>query len=71
MSRTHPVVEVIDDQMADIFRGMTEQKRLQVAFGMWRSGRRMILSFLRTQNPESSEQEIQTETALRMSDGTR
>ncbi len=70
MSRTQPVVEVIDDQMAEIYRGMTEQERLQIAFGMWRSGQRMIGSILRTQNPDWSETELQAEVARRMSDGT-
>ncbi len=61
--------DVVDDEMAAIFRGMTESERLAVAHRMWRSAMHMIQSMLRSENPHWSSDQIQRETARRMSHG--
>ena len=69
MPRSKPVVEVIDDEVAEIYRGMTEAERLQIAFGMWRSARRMVTSAVRSEHPDWTESQITEEVALRLSHG--
>ena len=39
-------IEVIDDEMARVFRGMTGAQRLKIASDLFRSARRMIASHL-------------------------
>lgn len=69
MSRHKPVVEVIDDDVADIYRKMTEAERLQIAFDMWRSARRMVTNAVKSEHPDWTESQIVEEVALRLSHG--
>lgn len=62
-------IEVIDDDMAEIFRQKTPAERLAIVHGMWRSARQMILAILRSEHPDWTEQEILKETARRLSHG--
>lgn len=62
-------IEVLDEEMAEVFRGMTGAQRLQIASNMFRSARRMILSHLASEHPDWDEQRLQQETARRLSHG--
>ena len=62
-------IEVIDDQMADVFRKMTGAERLRIMFGFWRSARAMMQSYLRGQHPDWTADEVEHEVARRMSHG--
>ncbi|HTG31477.1 MAG TPA: hypothetical protein VLB76_01000 [Thermoanaerobaculia bacterium] len=61
--------EVLDDEMARVFRAMTGAERLKIASDMYRSARRMIASHLAAEHPDWDEQRLQEETARRLSHG--
>ncbi len=63
-------IEVMDDQMAEVYRQMTGAQRLAIASGMFASARRMLLSHLRATHPEWSEEQVLREAARRLSHGT-
>ena len=62
-------IEVMDDDMAEILKKKTPQERLEMAFGMWRSARKLLTSHLRSQHPGWDDKKIQSEVARRMSHG--
>ncbi|HKI03617.1 MAG TPA: hypothetical protein VKK31_16685 [Thermoanaerobaculia bacterium] len=61
--------EVLDDEMAQVFRAMTGAQRLKIASDLFASARRMIASHLVAEHPDWDEQRIQEETARRLSHG--
>jgi Rv0078B-related antitoxin len=61
--------EVLDDEMAAVFRTMTGAQRLKIASDMFRSARRMIASHLAVEHPDWDGQRLQEETARRLSHG--
>ena len=63
-------VEIIDREMARVLAMKTEAERLQIAWGMWRSARRMNTRILSAEFPDWSEREVERETAKRLSHGT-
>jgi hypothetical protein len=69
MPQSDPVIEVIDDQTAEILRQRGPAERLEMAFGMWRSAREIITSILVAEHPDWSEDELVSEVAQRLSDG--
>ena len=71
MRRTiHPDnIEVVDDQMAEIYRSKSPMERLAIAHGMWRSARRMIDNVVRDQHPDWTDDQIQRDVARRISHG--
>ena len=62
-------IEVVDEQMAEVYRRMTGAERLHVADTIFRSVRRMLLHHLRSQHPDWSEARITREAARRISHG--
>lgn len=62
-------IEVMDDDMAAVLRTKTGSERLRIAFGMYSSARRMLLSHLSAEHPDWSEDEIRREAARRLSHG--
>ena len=62
-------IEVVDDDMAEVFRAMTGAQRLKIASDLFASARRMISSHLATEHPDWDERRIQEETARRLSHG--
>jgi hypothetical protein len=62
-------LEVVDDDMAEIYRSMTGAQRLKIANDMFESARRMIASHLASEHPDWDERRIQEETARRLSHG--
>lgn len=63
-------MEIIDREMARVLAEKTEAERLQIAWGMWRSARRMITGMLSAEFPELSDRELEREVAKRLSHGT-
>ena len=62
--------EVVDEEMAWVFRSMTGAQRLKIASDMFSSARRMIASQLASEHPDWDEQRVQRETARRLSHGS-
>ena len=62
-------IEVLDDDMAEVFRSMTGAQRLKIANDMFESARRMIASHLASEHPDWDERRLQEETARRLSHG--
>jgi hypothetical protein len=63
-------IEIIDDCMAQIFREKTPQERLAIAFGMWKSAKMMLTTYLRSSHPDWDERKIHEEVVKRLSHGT-
>jgi hypothetical protein len=63
-------MKIVDRDMARVLAEKTETERLQIAWGMWRSARRMITRVVAAEYPSLSQQEIQREVAKRLSHGT-
>ena len=61
--------EVVDWEMARVLAAKTEAERLQIAWGMSRSARRMITRIVAAESPNLSKQEIEREVARRFSRG--
>lgn len=64
-----PVVEVMDDAMADILREMTEVERLRIAGRMWQSARTMLRGAIQTEHPDWDAEQVNREVAMRISHG--
>jgi hypothetical protein len=62
-------IEVVDERMAEILRRKSGAERLRIAFGLFSSARRMLLSMLRTEHPDWSEEQVIAEAARRLSHG--
>ncbi len=69
MSSRPPVVETIDDAMADMLRGKTEVERLKIAGRMWRSARVILRAAIRAEHPDWDDQHLNREIACRISHG--
>lgn len=69
MTPRRPKIEVVDDSMAEVFRGMSGARRLQIASDMYKSARAMLLSHLRSEHPDWGEEQIVREAARRLSHG--
>lgn len=62
-------IEVVDDRMAEVLRAKTGAERLAIAFGLYSSARRMLISALRAEHPDWDEERINAEAARRLSHG--
>lgn len=62
--------DIVDDDMAAVFRDKTPAERLRVAFGLWASTRNMVERLLRSQHPDWDDRAIKAEVGRRMSHGT-
>ena len=62
-------IEVMDDDMAEVFRAMTGAQRLKIASDLFRSARTMIASHLAAEHPDWDPQRLQEEVARRLSHG--
>ena len=61
--------DFVDDDMARVLRAKTGAERLQIASDMFSSVRRMMVSHLRTEHPDWTEEQIQREVSRRISHG--
>jgi hypothetical protein len=69
MVRREPVIESMDDEMAEILRHTTPAERLAIADGMLRSARTMLFAMLTRQHPGWSPERVAAEVAKRISHG--
>ena len=69
MIERKPVIEVMDDNMAEILKKKTPAERLEIAFTLWSSARDMLTTVLASQNPNWSKERVATEAARRLSHG--
>lgn len=63
-------LEIVDDEMARVLRGMTGAERLKIADRMFSSARRMIASHLAAEHPDWDQERIERETSRRISHGS-
>ena len=70
MKRRPPIVEVIDDQMAEVLRGKTGAEKLAIADRMFRDARQIIVSSVRTLHPDWSDEQVRREVAGRIAGGS-
>jgi hypothetical protein len=61
--------EVVDHAMAAALRQESEAERLQIAWGLWRSARSMLINLMQAEHPDWSEGAVNREVARRMSHG--
>lgn len=76
MSRPEPAAEArrfhfekLDPAMARVLAAKTGAERLAIAEGLFASAREMLRSHLSSVHPEWSEEEVNAETARRLSHG--
>ena len=69
MSDRRSVVELIDPQVVEICRRKTPAERLEQAFQMWNTARIVIRSSIQQQHPDWTDEQVQRETARRLSHG--
>ena len=62
-------IESVDEAMVEIYKKKTPSQRLQIAFGLWRSAKILLLNSLRSLHPEWDEERLQREVARRISHG--
>ncbi len=62
-------IEIMDRDMAEVLAAKTEGERLQIAWGMWRSVRRMLTRLITAENPDWTEELVQAEVSRRMASG--
>lgn len=65
-----PVIEVIDQGMADVLRRKTAAAKMKIANSMWCFARDSNSTMLRSEHPDWSAEEIQREVARRLSHET-
>ena len=70
MQRMNRKLEVVDDEMAHVLRGMTGAERLKIADRMFSSARRMLASHLAAEHPDWDQERIERETSKRISHGS-
>jgi Rv0078B-related antitoxin len=61
--------EMVDDAMAAILRRKSEAERLAIAFGMSRFAQQMIRANLKAEHSDWTAEQLQRETARRISHG--
>ncbi len=61
-------MEVPDDAVVEVLRRLTPAERLAIANRMWVSARQALLSMLRAEHPDWTDQQVQQEVVRRMLD---
>jgi hypothetical protein len=56
-----PVIEVIDDDMAEIMRQKTPAQSLAIANSMWRHARESLIARLRREHPDWTPNRLRAE----------
>jgi hypothetical protein len=62
-------IEVMDDDMAEVLRGKTGAQRLKIADEIFLGVREMLITFLQSEHPDWSAQQLKKEAARRISHG--
>jgi hypothetical protein len=63
-------IERMDPEMVEVLRAKSGAERLAIAFGMFRSARRMIANQLRAEHPDWDDETLQREVARRIARGS-
>ena len=69
MERREPVIEVMDDAMADVLRRMTGEQRLKIMLGLCRTGRKLVEANVRANHPDWNESRVRRAVAERIAGG--
>ncbi len=64
-----PHIELVDREMAAILAGKSEAERLRIAWGMWRSARKMLTCLVLAEHEDWSDVRIEGEVSRRMASG--
>lgn len=59
----------MSDEMAEVLRAMTGAERLKIANGMFNTARRLIQARVRSLHPDWTDEQVNAETARRLSHG--
>lgn len=70
-SQRVPVIELADPETIEMLRHKTPAEKLEMAAGMWRSARAMLLNLVRSEHPDWSDEQVAAEVARRMSHGAK
>ena len=62
-------IEAVDDVMCEILKKKSSRERLKIAFGLWRSARKQLFTYIRSLHPDWDEKRISKEVAKRISHG--
>ena len=62
-------IEVVDDTMCEILRQKSSLDRLKIAFGLWRSARKQLFTYIRSLHPDWDETRINKEVVKTISHG--
>ena len=65
----HTILMHLDAKTTSVLSQKTEAERLRIAWGMWRSARRMLTNMLRAENGSWTDKQVETEVNRRMSRG--
>lgn len=69
MTNDSKQIDDLDDRMVEVYKNMTPQERLRIAFGLFHSARLMLTNYLRTSHPDWDENRLHYEVARRLSHG--
>lgn len=61
----------LQEEMVEVLAAKSEKERLQIAWGMWNSARRMLVRIVRSEHSDWSTDRIEAEVSKRMSGDTR
>jgi len=64
-------VEEIDREMVEVLAAKSGAERLEIAFGMFQSARRMLASHLVSEHPDWDDDRVAREVARRIARGSR
>ncbi len=62
-------IEVVHEDMAEIFRRKTPAERIRIGFMIWTSARNMLRTHLKKTHPEWNTEEIEKEVRKRLGHG--
>ena len=66
MERREPVIEVMDDAMAEVLRRMTGEQRLRIMLGLCETGRKLVEWNIRADHPDWDEARVRQAVAERI-----
>jgi hypothetical protein len=69
MELREPVIEVVDDAMAEVLRRMTGGQRLKIVVGLCRTARNLVEANVRADHPEWNEERVRRAVAERIAGG--
>ena len=69
MQRREPVIEVMDDAMAEVLRRMTGEQRLKIMLGLCRTGRKLVEANVRANHPDWDDSRVRRAVAERIAGG--